>query len=437
MPATPPTLDDRADRRLLVQFVLGGAVVAVVIGILVTLLLRDAARDEAERSARRSTELAARGIVEPALTSRLLAGDSDAIAAFDDLARDRLLDDATVRVKIWNERGEVVYADQAELIGQEFELDEHDLEVLREGGTESEITDLDEPEHRGDRRFDRLLEVYTGIEAPDGTRLLYETYVRDAAVSRSGAQLFERLIPTVLGALLLFELVQVPLAIRFSRRLGARRRERERLLQAAVDSGDLERRRIARDLHDGVVQLLAGVALQLHVGAREQPDGSSAGRAMGGAADDVRQAIRELRTLLVDIYPPNLAELGIERALEDLVSELPARGIQPVLVVQLGRPLSAREEQLAFRVAQEAVRNAVRHAGATQVRLSVRHDDSGLQLSVTDDGAGFDPAQPAADGHVGLVLLRDLVTAAGGSLHVESSAGKGTEVRLALEQTDA
>lgn len=430
-PQLPST--DRSERRLLLQFVVGSAVVAILLGAATTFLLRDAARDEAERSARRSTQLAARGIVEPALTAELVAGDPAAIAAFDELARSRILDDATVRVKLWKRDGTVAYSDQDELVGKQFDLDDEELEVISEGGTVSEVTDLDRPENRADRRFDRLLEVYTRVHAPDGTPLLYETYVRDASVSESGRALWRRLLPTAIGALLLLAIVQVPLALGFARRLGARRREREQLLQSAVDASELERRRIARDLHDGVVQHLAGVGLNLHAASIEAGTDPATAATMASSAEQVRQAIRELRTLLVDIYPPNLRELGLRRALEDLVSELPARGIDPDLRLDVPAGLSAQREQLLYRVAQEAVRNAERHSGAAHLLLCIERVEDELRMRIEDDGAGFDTSTPADEGHVGLVLLRDLVAAAGGTLHVESSAGNGTNVRVELD----
>ncbi|MCW2928364.1 MAG: hypothetical protein JWM86_2332 [Thermoleophilia bacterium] len=418
----------------MLQFLAGGVVVALVLGIGSALLLRDAARAEAERSARRSTELTARAVVEPALTTGVLRREPAAVERFDQLVRARIMDATTVRVKLWSADGTVVYSDQSQLLGRTFGLDGEEREVIRDGGTVSEVTDLDRPENRADRGFDRLLEVYTRVEAADGTPLLYETYVRDEAVSRSGRALWGRILPTAVGALLLLELVQVPLALRLARRFGDRRRERERLLQAAVDSSELERRRIARDLHDGVVQHLAGVGLHLHAASVDPTvDAAGAAELMGSSAADVRQAIRELRTLLVDIYPPNLRELGLTQALEDLVSELPARGIKPRLEVQDVEHLEPRIEQLLYRVAQEAVRNAERHSGATQVTLEVGGRGPAIGLCVTDDGAGFDTTRAPADGHVGLLLLRDLVAASGGRLHVRSTPGNGTVVDLELD----
>ena len=105
--------------------------------------------------------------------------------------------------------------------------------------------------------------------------------------------------------LLVLYLVQVPLAYSLARRLRARQREREELLRRAIDASDLERRRIAADLHDGAVQRLAGVSLSLAASANalgDAEDGGEAGGALSRAAAETRETIRELRTLLVDIY---------------------------------------------------------------------------------------------------------------------------------------
>src|SRR6185437_1259027 len=144
------------------------------------------------------------------------------------------------------------------------------------------------------------------------------------------------LLPALLGALVILYLVQVPLAYSLARRLRARQREREALLRSAIDASDLERRRIAADLHDSAVQRLAGVSLSLAAaGSRNGREGSSGDEelraAVREAAAETRETIRELRTLLVDIYPPTLQRSGLTAALSDLVAPLRAAGITVTL----------------------------------------------------------------------------------------------------------
>jgi len=112
--------------------------------------------------------------------------------------------------------------------------------------------------------------------------------------------------------------IQVPLAYGLGRRLQRGHDERERLLARAIEASDNERRRIAADLHDGIVQDLAGVAFGLAPLAARA--GSDDRKVLDGSVQRLRQGVRELRTLLVEIHPPRLESAGLESALDDLLS---------------------------------------------------------------------------------------------------------------------
>jgi signal transduction histidine kinase len=208
------------------------------------------------------------------------------------------------------------------------------------------------------------------------------------------------------------------------------------LLLRALDASDLERRRIARDLHDGVVQELAGASFALSAAAdavRAEPGSSPATSAsLDRVAAGVRHSIRSLRSLLVDIYPPSLHDEGLPAALTDLLAPLPGSGTQTTLNITPNLDLAPETSALVYRVAQEAVRNAQRHAGAAHLDVEVSRRVDRVVLVVQDDGQGFDPGvseKAIADGHVGLRLLSDLVAEAGGELMIRSGPG-GTTVRL-------
>jgi signal transduction histidine kinase len=236
--------------------------------------------------------------------------------------------------------------------------------------------------------------------------------------------------------LLVLYLVQVPLAYSLARRLRARQREGEELLRRAIDASDLERRRIAADLHDGAVQRLAGVSLSLAAAARNLPateDRERARKAFADSASDTRETIRELRTLLVDIYPPTLHRSGLRAALNDLVAPLRAAGIGVALDVSDELRLPDDVEALVYRVAQEALRNSRAHGKPSAVRVTVQADAGRAWLEILDDGRGFDPSSLEAgqpNGHFGLRLMRDLADHAHGAVEVRSSPGHGASVRL-------
>jgi signal transduction histidine kinase len=234
----------------------------------------------------------------------------------------------------------------------------------------------------------------------------------------------------VLACLLLLWLVQIPLAHRLARRLERSQHEREELLERSLEASADERRRIAADLHDGVVQDLAGISYSLSAAAERVPEETRA--EVQEAASGTRETIRELRSLLVEIHPPNLRAAGLEAALTDAASRLSASGVDVTLEV-VDERLPADTEVLFYRAASEALRNVERHAGASQVRITVTSTNGRARLDVVDDGVGFTSEQrdaSRAEGHVGLSLLDELTTRAGGRLVVASRPGDGTSVVL-------
>src|SRR5262249_59436480 len=153
------------------------------------------------------------------------------------------------------------------LIGARYHLGLEDLAEFRGSKAHAEVTNLSKPENRFERQFGRLLEVYLPIHTPSGLPLRYETYYRSSFISARGNRIFRHFVPAMLAALVLLALVQLPLAWWLARRVQRGQDERERLLRRAIEASDVERRRIARDLHDGVVQDLAAVSYSLAAAA--------------------------------------------------------------------------------------------------------------------------------------------------------------------------
>ncbi len=207
--------------------------------------------------------------------------------------------------------------------------------------------------------------------------------------------------------------------------------EREALLQQAIDASDAERKRIASDLHDGVVQRLAGLALSLAArGSAKVADPQ-----LLEAADTLRSSVTDLRTLMIEIAPPDLAESGVDGALRKLLEPLPARGIEVEFDSAEETHLSADKTSLVFRVAQEAIRNVVNHSQATKVIAKLRFVDGMVTLQVDDNGKGFstaDRSRRREEGHVGLHLLNNAVEASSGRLSLTSEPGHGTSLMLQL-----
>jgi len=421
-------------RHPVTQFALAGLAVLAVFGAAAVLALRSLGNAEALRDARQFATLAGQGIVEPTVAPGLLRGRPEAIAAVDRMVQERVLGERVVRVKLWARDGRIVYSDEPRLIGTRFPLDAEKLDVLRTGATKASLSDLSGPENRYEREQGDLYEVYLPIRAPDGTPLLFETYQRRSAVASTGRRIWMPFAALLLGSLLLLWLVQVPLAWRLGRRLQRTQAEREALLVRAVEASDDERRRIAADLHDGPVQDLAGISYLLSAAA--QTESSAATRStLEQAAAGTRDAMRRLRSLLVEIHPPNLRASGLEAALADLLAPLQARGVETELRVDAPLGLDEEAERIVYRAAAEALRNVARHAGANRIAVSVERDEIRVRLVVADDGAGFGPEdreRRREEGHVGLSLLEELAARAGGRLDVRSAPGEGTTFELEL-----
>jgi signal transduction histidine kinase len=414
------------------QFVLAGVAALVILSLALSVASRRVGQREAIVEARSESLVKAGGLVEPALSDALLDGDPEAIADLDRVVQDDVLTDSLVRVRIWSTDGTILYSNVPELIGSTYELGEEELENIESGLVDAEVSDLSKPENRFERQFDKLLEVYLPLELPNGEKVLFEAYFLYDTVEDNGSRIWRSFAPITIGALIVLELVQIPLAYSLARRLRQRQLEREVLLSRAIAASEHERRRIAQDLHDGVVQDLAGVSYSLAAMGRagEQPSPE----ALEAASGTVRAAIESLRTLLVELYPPNLAEEGLGPAVADLLSRANASGIETRLsTAALAPEVPLAVAQLVYRTVQEAVRNVITHARATSVDVVMATEDDVTWAEVVDDGIGFDVASRTAEasgGHVGLLGLTDLTADAGGRLAITSTPGAGTTVRI-------
>jgi signal transduction histidine kinase len=400
-----------------------------LISLLGVYLFQRSGQAEAIRDAKDQTRASAKWAVEPALTDGVLRGDPGALRKLDDIVRKRVLvDSSVVRVKIWDRSGRIVYSNEPRLIGARYPLGPDAQKEFFGSRIDAEVSDLSKPENRFERRFGKLLEVYAALQTGSGQHVRYEEYYRSSFISARAQRIFREFGIVGLGALILLALIQLPLVWQVAQRVRRGQRERVDLLQRAVDASETERRRIAADLHDGVVQSLAGVSYSLSAVAKDAPPEFSP--ALEEAAAQTRQGIRELRSLLVEIYPPELHRQGLEHAMRDLLAPLPSRGIEAHLEVDGSDELPREVEALFFRATQEALRNVVKHAGARRVDVEVARRNGQATLTVEDDGVGFDSSTRPDGTHFGLRLLDDLAREAGGQLAIESFLGQGTTVRL-------
>ncbi|WP_295784616.1 ATP-binding protein [uncultured Microbacterium sp.] len=422
-------------RAVLVRLAAGLAAVIVAVAALAGFGAQWLAEREAVNDAAQVTNVLAEAVVRPVLGDALAAGDPAAVAAFDVTVRAQILGDDVVRVKIWSPEGRVLYADEPQLIGRVFALEQAQREALAAPATRAAVSDLSEDENVFESA-PRLLEVYRPMWAPSGQQVLFEVYYPYAPVAARSAELWRGFTGVTLSSLLLLVVLTAPIVWTLLRQLRGAETRRAELLQRAVDASDAERRRIAGSLHDGPVQELVATsygAESAAVDADRRGDAEAASR-MREVAGSVRGNVRVLRSLLVDIYPESLGAAGLAAALRDLAATAHARGV--TVNLDLGASLdhlSEAHERLLYRVAQEALRNAATHAAPCTVSLSIARADGAVELRIADDGPGFDPAllhRAPADGHLGTRVLRDLAVDAGAELSLATAPGRGTRWRL-------
>jgi signal transduction histidine kinase len=202
------------------------------------------------------------------------------------------------------------------------------------------------------------------------------------------------------------------------------------------DAREDERRRLARDLHDGPAQSLAAAlfGVDLAVAALDRSP-RAAREELLRARELLRDALDDLRGLMYGLRPRLLEERGLIAALQALASTTPLWG--PAVEVEtreIGARLPSEIEVGLYRIAQEAVSNARQHGAATKVRVTVELEPGMVTLAVHDDGHGFPPQaiRPAAGRGEGLPGMRDRAALLGGALSVESAPGAGTRIAAAI-----
>lgn len=199
-----------------------------------------------------------------------------------------------------------------------------------------------------------------------------------------------------------------------------------------------ERERIARELHDGIIQSLFSVSLGLEACKKQTlRDPAGVARRLGGIQQELTSAMTELRRFVYDLRPLDVRSLGLIGAIRQWVrrvsADTPARG--KLIVVGDQRKLSSHEEACLYAVAKEAVSNVVRHAGAQHYEVRLEYEEHEVRLTISDDGGGFDLAdafERGDTGCLGLQSMRDRVDRVGGSVSMGSRPGEGTVVTVAL-----
>ncbi len=225
-----------------------------------------------------------------------------------------------------------------------------------------------------------------------------------------------------------------------SRTIGTVQEKREvaiRIIKAQED----ERRRVARDLHDGLAQQLAGAILGLEVAQKLLEDNSQrAKRELISVEQIIRSGLRETREVIFNLRPLSLDNLGLQAAVGKLISQIQERTDARILLSVHGeeREIDSTTLSCLFRIIQEALNNVIKHANATEIKVRLEFSSEFLAVQVIDNGCGFDlppeGAWTADDEHLGLVGMRERAELIGATLKIDSRPGLGTRVFLHLSQ---
>ncbi len=200
--------------------------------------------------------------------------------------------------------------------------------------------------------------------------------------------------------------------------------ERKVLVQRMLHATEDERRRLARELHDEIAQLLTVVQMSLHRITPETPD-------LQQAAALLQQTQVEIHRLIHDLRPSLLDDLGLAAAMQSYADDhLTQHGVQVSLEIEDGLPSVGEVETVIFRIYQELLTNILRHADAEHVSVELYRRDDRLVLAVEDDGKGFDPS--VKSGRAGITGMRERAALVNGTITFDSEAGQGTHVVLEI-----
>ena len=413
---------------LSVVTLLGLAVVAVVVGDRI-------AEDWAIDDAQLRDATVARAVVGPLVDDRVRAGELGPLARLDGTLRDAMAEGSIRHVKLWTEEGLVIWSDEEAVTGRRFELEDNVRDLFGTGGITAGVSTLGKAANIAERDEGELLEVYAGVVDGSGRPLVVEAYVSTAQMRAEQRTILLALLSVAVGVLVAYQLAILPLAVGLARRVERGQEREAQVLRRSLLATHRERLRIAHDLHDGVVQDLAGLTYAMPLVAQQLPSTSEAALARQTVADAsvmLAHDVEALRSMLVDIHPPDLEGGGLAAAVRDLAERVESSGTAVQLDVPEAPDWALGTSRLVYRTVQEGLRNVVSHSGASRVAVRVHRQGAEVHVEVSDDGRGLDEAAEPRPGHLGLQLLREHLEDFGGGLTLRTADAGGATLTAVI-----
>ena len=259
-------------------------------------------------------------------------------------------------MKLWTEEGLVLWSDEEAVRGRRFQLEDKVRALFRTQGVTAEVSTLDKAENTAERDEGELLEAYAGVIDGSGRPLVVEVSLSTAQMRAEQRTILVALLSLAAGVLVAYQLAILPLAVGLARRVERGQERHAQLLRRSLLAIHRERLRIAHDLHDGVVQDLAGLTYAMPLVAEQlpsTPEASLARQTVADASVMLAHDVEALRSLLVDIHPPDLEGSGLAAAVRELAARVELSGTTVHLDVPESPDWSLGTSRLVYRTSRK------------------------------------------------------------------------------------
>jgi signal transduction histidine kinase len=445
--------------RLVFRFAVASLLVFLAVGVTIFELGSRKLEAQELQAAKYHAQFVAESVLRGALTQKdldfLVPIRGDRYTEMRTFVDRNVLAAPLLHLEIWRSDGTLIFSDQPGLVGRRIVLPPLVAESFRTWRPVSATAEGNSLVGSPGKLVETFVPIFLNPDRPGIPVAVTEVDQDYAGVRSASRALLGDLVPAFLVGLAVLYLILLPIVRSLSRRLSHQHEtleqlletehrgaeERRLLLEKVLQISEDERKLFAAELHDGPVQRLATMGLQLHRarGRIGRGDAASADEILQKAQDGLEAEVQTLRRMMGRLRPPAIEQRGLVEALRDHVDALRTEtGMHLEMECDLTGPLDEQVEMVLYRVTLEAIQNVVKHAGATHAEVRMHAENGTVRLQVRDDGRGFDfrpLADPASGENFGLLAMRERVESVGGKLSIETRRNAGTLVTASVPRT--